>query len=191
MSNPTLASQEDVVTALGRALTSEEVTRVDAMLTKASELFRLRSGQLFTPGTSTVRLKVNAGTVRLPQSPVTSVETVVDDCGAVIPFTRFDQVLTLHRLSHEFVRVSYSHGTYDVPDLVKVTVAEIVARVLRIDPRAAAGVTQRSKTTGPFTTAETFSAYSVGGQLLLSPDDVAIANSFRAPRTSGTIVMRA
>lgn len=191
MSNPTLASQQDVVTALGRALTSEEVTRVAAMLTKASELFRLRSGQLFTPGTSTVRLKVNAGTVRLPQSPVTSVESVVDDCGAVIPFTRFDQVLSLHRLSHEFVRVSYSHGSDEVPDLVKVTVAEIAARVLRIDPRAAAGVTQRSKTTGPFTEAETFSAYSVGGQLLLSPDDVAIANSFRAPRTSGTIVMRA
>ncbi|HXH34331.1 MAG TPA: hypothetical protein VNJ54_07960 [Plantibacter sp.] len=191
MSNPTLAFVPDVEAAMGRALTPEESERAEVMLVKASELFRLRSGRLFTPGSSTVRLKVNGGEVRLPQSPVNDVQSVIDDCGATIPHTRFGQVLTLHRLSHEFVRVSYTHGSDDVPELIRVTIAEITARVLRIDTRAAAGVTQRSKTTGPFTEAEIFATHAVGGQLLLSPDDLAVALSFRAVSTGGTIVQRA
>lgn len=190
MSNPTLASEADVVSALGRALTSEEALRVPDMLVKASDLFRGRAGQLFTPGTSTVRLKVNGGEVRLAQSPATTVLAVTDDDGTAVEFTRFEQVLTVQMRSHEFVRVTYEHGADEVPDLVRTTVADVVARVLSIDPAARAGFTQVQETTGPFSNGGTFAAHAVGGQVMLAPADITTALTFRPPRTGGTIVQR-
>jgi hypothetical protein len=160
------------------------------MLVKASELFRASSGQLFTPGESTVRMKVNGGDVRLAQSPVISVESVTDDCGTAVEFVRHGQVLTVHRRSHEFVRVHYTHGATEVPEIVRVTVAEIVARVLKVDPRATVGMAQFSKGTGPFTESGTFATWAVGGQVMLSPEDVNTAKLFRAPRSSHMIVQR-
>src|SRR5690606_16716463 len=119
-----LASAEDVEAVLGRDLTTEEAVRVEPVLDKASELFRRASGQGFTAGTSTVRLKVNGGQVYLTQRPVVSVESVTDDDGTEVGFDLFGQWLTVDRVSHQFVRVAYSHGGA-VPDLVRLTVAEV------------------------------------------------------------------
>src|SRR5690554_1298715 len=122
-----LASSEDVVDALGRDLTDSEELKVGAILDKASELFRNRSGQQFTPGTSSVRLRVVADKVTLPQRPVVSVESVVEDVagGAAVPFDLFQSALTLdYPRGGDFVRVAYTHGG-DVPDLVRLTIAEI------------------------------------------------------------------
>src|SRR5690606_23180733 len=116
-----LASAADVKKALGRDLTAEELIKIEPVLDKASELFRLRSGQQFTPGTSTVRLKVNGGEVRLPQRPVVSVESVTDDHGNPVSYSLFGSVLTTHLRSHEFVRVSYTHGG-EVPDVVRTAI---------------------------------------------------------------------
>ncbi|MBE7953615.1 hypothetical protein ILP86_04685 [Microbacterium sp. R1] len=173
-----LASQEDVEAAFGRDLTPEEEERVGAILDKASELFRLASGQQFTPGRSTSRIKVNGGRAFLRQKPVTVIHTVTDDRGDDVPFELSPRWLTVPRISHEFVNVDYSHGG-DVPDLVRLTIADVTRQVLSINPNAAEGVTQYSATTGPFTDQYTYATWAQGGATRLAPDDLAVAHSFR------------
>lgn len=188
-----LAEPSDVAAALGRDLTSDENIRVVPILAKASELFRRRSGQQFTPGASRVRLKVTAGRVTLVQRPVVSVESVTTDCDPSWPvqWTLEGSVLRIHPVrSGDFVVVSYTHGSDDVPELVRLTIADIARRVLTIDPAAVRGVSQTGTTTGPFSDQYTFAAWAVGGQTMLSPDDMAIADSFKV-KTYGSIVQSA
>lgn len=181
-----LASQKDVEEALGRQLTLDETARVDAIIDKASELFRKRSGQQFTAGVSTDRVKVTANWVELVQRPVVSVVSVVDDDGHPIGFEQFDSRLHLTSCGVRFVRVTYTHGG-EVPDLVRLTIADIARKVLSIDPKAVSGVTQRGETTGPFSEQYTYATWAQGGQTMLAPDDATIAASFRVKRY-GSIV---
>lgn len=183
-----LASEADVVAAIGRDLTPDEKAKVGAILDKASELFRLRSGQQFTPGSSLVRLKSNGGEIRLPQRPVVSVEAVTLDDGATVPFTLFGSVLTTSLRSHAFARVAYTHGG-EVPDLVRLCIADIGRKVLGIPKAAAEGLSQYSKTDGPFTESGTYATWAVGGQTMLAPDDNALADTFRS-RFGSVIVQR-
>lgn len=178
-----LATSADVIEAMGRDLTSAEEWRVEAILNKASELFRRRSEQTFTVGTSTVRLKVNAGRVYLPQRPVTSVTSVVDDDAAAVVYTRDDQWLTIDAdstsaNSYSFVTVAYAHGG-TVPDLVRLAIADIARQVLTIDANAQTGATQHSQTKGPFTESFTYASWAVGGATRLSPEDNELADSFK------------
>lgn len=173
-----LATAMEVAESFGRDLTPSEQARVGAVLDKASELFRLESGQQFTPGESEARVKVNGGRVFLRQAPVVEVTSVTDDHGRDVPFTLFKQWLTVPKGSHEFVIVSYSHGG-EVPDLVRLTVADVTRQVLSINPNAAEGVSQYSETTGPFTEQFTYASWAQGGAARLAPDDVAVARSFR------------
>lgn len=177
-----LASVTDVESVMGRDLTSDEAARVESVLNKASELFRRESGQQFTAGTSENRLRVRGGDqVFLPQRPVVSVDSVTDDSGDVLEFTSRGQVVTLTSPKGvSWVVVEYTHGG-DVPDVVREAVADIAAVVLRIDASAASGATQASETTGPFTRQATYATWAVGGSTRLSPDDVALARSFRNP----------
>lgn len=187
-----LASSADVVEALGRALTSDEQARVGAILDKASELFRNRSGQQFTAGTSLVRLKVTADYVDLPQRPVVSVESVTQDVagGATISHDLFQSRLTLHGVhAGTMVRVAYTHGG-EVPDLVRLTIADVARKVLLIDPNAVTGRSQFSETTGPFTEQSVYATWAQGGETRLSPEDNAIADSFRV-KTHGSILLSA
>jgi hypothetical protein len=179
-----LAEAADVVKQLGgRALTDSEVIKVEEILDKASELFRRRSGQDFTAGTSEVRLKVNAGRVYLEQYPVTAVTTVVDDDGNDVPYTRTGQWLTIDpsspaRRSDRFVTVNYAHGG-EVPDLVRLCIADVARQILEIDPNAVKAVTQHSKTTGPFTDSFSYASWAIGGATRLSPEDNALADSYK------------
>lgn len=174
-----LASQEDVEASMGRDLTSAEEGRVGAILDKLSELFRRESGQTFTAGTSTVRLKVNGGRVYLPQRPVDTVSSVVDDDGDAVEYTRHDQWLTVPLVSHEFVTVTYTHGAETAPDVVRLAVADAARQVLSIDPNATAGVASYGRTAGPFNEQSTYATWAQGGSARLSPDDLALARSFR------------
>lgn len=174
-----LALIDDVEDALGRDLTPEEMRRVDAILDKASEEFRRRAGQQFTGGTSTVRRKVNGGWVYLQQYPVESVSEVVDLDGNSVDFKVDGQWVHVDLPSDRFVRVTYDHGTNDPPDLVRLAVAEIAKRTLTVSEEAATGVSQFSETTGPFTESRTYSGWAQGGQTLLSPADMALADSYR------------
>lgn len=180
MSLPPLAVEADVIEALGRDLTPSEQDRLEAILLKVSELFRDESGQQFTPGESVSRLKVNGGRVWLPQRPVVEVSSVTDEAGNdVDPVRVHNQWLTVPLASHEFVYVEYSHGAETVPDLVRLTVADVAAGVLSIDPAAARGVSQVSDTGGRYSRSETYAAWAQGGRARLAPDDKAVARKFR------------
>ena len=181
-----LASSEDVVAALGRELTSLEGARVGVILDKASELFRLHSGQQFTEGRSTQRLKVNGRKVRLTQRPVTAVVSVKDDDGNEYEYTRLDSVLTIDLRSHSFVRVAYEHGG-EVPDLVRMTIADVAKMVLSIGTKAVEGHSQYAETTGPFTESGTYATWAIGGATRLSPDDIAFAKTFKV--STGSLIV--
>lgn len=177
-----LAASTDVVAVLGRALTTSETARVGVVLDKASELFRRRSSQQFTTGTPTVRLKVNGGRVYLPQHPVTSVTSVVDELGAAVLYTRAGQWLTIDPASQScnsssFVTVTYAHGA--VPDLVRLAIADIARQVITVDANAQVGITQHTQTKGPFTESFSYASWAVGGMTRLSPEDNALADSYK------------
>lgn len=176
-----LASTADVEAALGRELTSGEQGLAEFALDKASEAFRREAGQTFTPAESTVRLKALGGVVTLPQRPAVDVSAVADDDGNAVEFTLDGQRVVLDADALPYVAVTYEHGG-DVPDLVRLAVAEVVARNLRIDDDAKAGKTQFSNTAGPFTESGAFATWAVGGQVMLSPDDKALARSYRRPQ---------
>lgn len=181
-----LANQADVIEQLGgRGLTPEEEARLGPILDKLSELFRLHAGQTFSAGTAKVRRKVDGGLVFLPQRPVTAVESVTDDHGCAVPFARDGQWLDVGLGSHRFVRVRYTHGG-DVPDLVRLTIADAARQILSIDPKAVAGVTQGSETGGAESISNTYATWAVGGATRLSPEDIAIARTYRtrAPRVT-------
>lgn len=179
-----LASVVDVESAFGRYLTPAESDRAEAVLAKVSELFRRESGQHFTSGSSSVRVKVDGQRVYLPQRPVVSITSVIDEDGVDVEYTQFGQWLEDVELgSDQFVTVTYSHGG-TVPDLVRLTVAEAVKTVLSIAEPATQGITQRSEADGSLSESTSYAAWAVGGQTMLSPADVALARSyhFRPPR---------
>src|SRR5699024_4919259 len=115
-------------------------------------------------------------------------EEVTDDSGAPVEWSLHNQWLTVPLMSHEFVTVTYSHGG-DVPDLVRLTVADVVATVLSLDPGAIAGVSQESQNAGPFTRSRTYASWAQGGRARLAPEDLAVAKSFRS-KTPTVWVMR-
>ncbi len=177
-----LATSADVVSVLGRDLTEIESARVDAILDKASELFRIRSRQEFTDGVSLVRLRVLDGTIRLTQRPVVSVESVETLDGVGVEFTLFASEVRVDS-SEAFLNVAYTHGG-EVPDVVRLCIAEVAKRVLVIPEMANAGMNQFSQTTGPFNESGTFANWAVGGQTMLAPDDLALADTFKIRRGS-------
>lgn len=180
-----LATKEDVVKALGRDLTASEANQVDVHLLKVSELFRLEARQQFTLGRSTNRLRVTAGALTLPQRPVRAVLTV--DGEPADRFNLIGQRLEVPVPTGTTVVVDYEHGSDEVPDLVTLTVAGIVAQLFEADPRARAGVSQRGETRGPFSSQETYAAWAQGAAPRLAPDDVRTAQSYRV-KSYGLIV---
>lgn len=174
-----LAAPSDVEEFLGRSLTTDEAARCEAILRKASALFRREARQDFTVGESTVRRKVNGGEVVLPQSPVREIWSVTDDRGRDVSYSLRGQILRVPLTSSEFVLVEYEHGAETVPELVKDTVAEIAKKVLSISPNAVSGLTQAGFTAGPMSSQETYATWAQGGQTMLAPDDLATARSFR------------
>lgn len=178
-----LATVEDVETQLGRDLTDAETARVADILAKASTLFRRIARQDFTAGESTVRLKVEGGAIRLAQTPADEVTAAVADDGTDVDHELKGQLLWVTRngcplASHEFVTVTYSHGGV-VPDDVRVTIAEIAAKVLRIPASAAAGIATQSRGAGSYSESNTYAGWAVGGATSLSPEDRALAESYR------------
>lgn len=192
---PTLATAEDVAALLGRGLTTSERARVDADLVKLSARFRREARRQFTPGTSTVRRKINGREVWLPESPVTAVTAVLlsnpggplDGEPAEFIWTAGQTVYLAHRWGdHRFVLVTYNHGADQVPPEVLAAVAEAAKRPFDLDEAAKAGAQQASKTAGPFTESRTYPAWAIGGEAQLSPNDLALARTFR-PKARPTL----
>lgn len=183
-----LASSDDVVEALGRALTTSEDTKVEAALAKASELFRYEAQRTFTPGRKTSRLKVVGGEVRLTETPIVTVHSVTDDDGNPVTWTLFATTLTIDACAWPFVRVDYSYGDDNVPELVRTTVAGMVAGAFGLDKRAREGMTQFQEAMGPASHSGTFATWAIGGQVAMSPSDLAIARKLRPVKLGGTVV---
>lgn len=182
MQAPMFCAEGDVKDVLGRDLTSSELTRWKPIAAKATALFQRESGQTFLPGRSTVELQVVGEQVYLMQRPATEIHSVTDSNGDPVTFRRhLGQRLDVPDLpTSAMVTVDYSHGSEQIPALVTLTIAEIVMKVLTIDPGAAAGRVQYSRTAGPYTEMATYATWAQGGQTMLSPADAAIARSYRA-----------
>lgn len=202
-----LATVEDIDLG-GRVLSEAETERAARLIAQASARFRREARQDFTPGESAVRLRVTDRKVYLPQWPAGLVLGVLDDDGRPVAWSRIPEGGQTIRLDvggelairpdvivappggsrcPQFVTVHYRHGG-QVPDDVVGAVAGAVARVLNADPDAVRGVAQTTDTRGPFSRTRQFASWSVGGQLLLSPDDLTLARSYR-PRSPRLLVM--
>lgn len=173
-----LASITDVEDGLGRSLTSEEQARAVVLLDRASAVFRKRARQPFQAGTSTVRLRSRAGTVRLPYAPVTDVTAVTEDDGTAVTDWEWEAGQVVTCLPCGWLHVTFDHGHDTIPADVVGAVSGMVERALSASPAANAGATM--ETTGPFQVQ--YAAWAIGGQVLLSPADKAVADSYRLPR---------
>jgi hypothetical protein len=193
MADP-LATLEDVEARLGRPVTSEELTRIDAVLADVSARVRSYTGQQISLDTTTQRVPVRSGAARLPQRPVVDVDAVADHHGNAIPFDwdGGDRVLLgLGILHSQFdwepwrsplraVQVTYTHGHDPVPDAIVGVVASIAARTVVRSP-ADAGVVQESIDGYSYTVGQVGAAGGFG----LFPDERQILDRFR--RSGGTI----
>lgn len=180
-----LATIGDVEARLGRSLTVAEISKASAYLDDASALFIQRAVQKFEQGESTVRLFPRDGVVRLVQRPVIDIVDVTDIDGVSIDYT-FDGHQSLYDLgAYTPVTVTYEHGSTTIPADVVAVVAGMVARTLSISPDAAAGVQQQ--TVGPFS--QSYAAWAVGGQVMMSPTEAKVADSYRGQtfRSTSTI----
>lgn len=170
-----LATIADVEARLGRSLTAGETSQANAWLTDASAMFVQRAVQKFEVSESTVRLFPRDGIVRLVQRPVIEIVSVTDIDGAEIDYT-YDGHQSIYELgTYSPVIVNYEHGSATIPDDVVAVVAGMVVRTLLVPDDAAAGIQQQS--VGPFS--QSFAAWAVGRQVLMSPSDIEVANYYR------------
>jgi hypothetical protein len=170
-----LATIEDVEARLGRELTEGEAAQAEAWLVDASAIFVQRAIQKFEVSESTVRLFPRDGVVRLVQRPVIEIISVTDIDGVEIEYT-FDGHQSLYELgSYSPVIVNYEHGSETIPADVVAVVAGMVVRTLNIPADAAAGIQQQA--VGPFS--QSYAAWAVGRQILMSPADIEVANFYR------------
>ena len=189
-----LASADDVARELGLEsqtdLSTAQNYRVPSLLARASHLFQKAADRQFTTDTYTVRLKVTGGRVRLPESPVTSVDSVVDDVGNAVTYTRHGQWLDIDTHFNSdvsfavlppegcvsFVTVTYDGG--EIPVVVKGAVAAMAARYLNVDPQALTGAKSVNLITGPFQSNITYNDWA-SETMCLSDDDQKLAETFR------------
>lgn len=191
-----LATVADVQARLGRTLTDAETTRAEALLEDASAAVRAYTGQHITADTTTVRAKVNGGTIRLTQRPVTDVATIEDTNGNDVAFTWYAgeviQVATNVPDSWAwvpwvdgiaYVDVTYTHGYDEVPGDIVAVVCQMAARALG----------QAADDSGK--TSETIAGYSytvgtaaASGAVGLLPDERAVLDRYRRPAGMASIL---
>jgi hypothetical protein len=130
MSLDPLATIADLEARLGRALTGTDADRAAALLVDASATVRNRTGQTFVAETTTARLRVRGTQLRLPQRPVTAVNTITNVDGDEVGFTwHGGDSLTLDSVpTVGWVDVDYDHGYEDVPDDIIGVVCNIAGR---------------------------------------------------------------
>lgn len=192
-----LANVDDLETRLGRTLTATEGPRAEALLDDASAAVRGYTGQQITrpepddddARVSTTRLKVNGGTVRLPQRPVTAVTAVADTNGNNVLFTWYaGEVIQVAPNVPDswawvpwvngiaYVDVTYAHGYDEVPGDIVAVVCQMAARALGQAPDDSGK------------TSETIAGYSytvgtaaASGAVGLLPDEKAVLDRYRRP----------
>ena len=182
-----LASVSDLEAALGRDLNETEKRRAEFVLDKLSAAFRDRARQTFTVEQYTHRLKVDGGGRLFPtRTPLLAVHSVTTDDGTPVAWQLRHGFVQVDMPASDFLVVTYTAGLSEVPAAVRLQLADSARRILLLPDAAAQGAAQSTDTTGPFTQSRQYATWAVGGQVLLSPDDQALADSFR-PRRAGHV----
>lgn len=133
-------------------MTTPESFRLVYVVEHVSAAIRSYTGQEFTEATTTERLRVQRGIVRLPQRPVSAVSAVEDINGNTVPYqwdgldrlryvgtgvaNRWD--LEGYALPVEVVDVTYTHGYATVPADVEGVAAQMVMRAFGLNQNNAA-----------------------------------------------------
>lgn len=177
---------EQVEHALGRELDEAEKDRCSHIIEHLSNKFCAEAGIDFTLKKYTHWVKVNSGQARIHYTPIVAVSEVTDTAGNPIEYRRHGNVLTVPLGSGEIVCVTYTAGYENPPADVVTQLIDSACRVMNISPEASRGYSQHSTTAGPYTESGTFATWAVGGQAMLSPEDVRLARTYR-PKKYGNV----
>lgn len=161
-----LATSDDVVERLGRALTSSESAKIDAILVDVSAAIRAYTGQSFTLEETTELCKIRNGGVRLSQRPVVDVSAVDDGNGNSLSFEWLEGdgrvSLTNSGYLNEWelniapgtrvgkASVTYEHGYDTMPNDIIGLACHLTSRALGT-PSTQSGITQESITNYSYT----------------------------------------
>lgn len=176
-----LARVQDVEASLGQSIPDNQQERVEFILDKLSEAFIARARNPFEVRTYKHRLKVNGGRALPNRIPLLSVQRVESDRGKTIPW-QVRQGAIIVDASLDFVIVTYTAGYETIPKVVRLQIAESARRVYQIPDFAKQGIAQHTHSAGPFSKTYQVATWAVGGQSILSPDDIALADRFRPVR---------
>jgi hypothetical protein len=172
-----LASVADLEGRLGRTFTVEESARATLLLADASAAVRAYTGQQFTAATNqTVRLKSRAGTVRLPQRPITAVDTIENVDGDALEFT-WDAGNTVSISGYPlnaWVDVTYDYGYAEIPADIVAVVCQMAGRAMGT-PADEAGYASESIGTYSYSVGAAAAAGGVG----MLADERAVLDRYR------------
>jgi hypothetical protein len=190
-----LADIDDLTIRLGRDLYGADLIKAHTLLEDASAAVRAYTGQQFTLADLTSRLRVSRGKVRLPQRPVTAIDSVDDVDGNALAYTwDAGDIIYLATSSlgpaYEFtfvpritpvmwVDVTYTAGYETVPDEIVAVVCEKVRRSL--DSPVSGAVT--SQTMGD--ASQSFGAVGAAGIAGFFSDEREVLDRYR--RVGGSI----
>jgi hypothetical protein len=172
---PALATTAEA-TALG-------ITASEPALLRASTRVRSFTGQDISAGTSTVTLRGPVS--RLPQRPVVSVTTVLDEDGEAVEYEMNGSQITAE--STDLLTVEYAHGYAEgeIPDEIVELVATVASRLEQVDPSLAAGVVQEQSGS----VSQTFGVDAWKGLSSLTSEEKAVLNRL-FPSYGGIVVQR-
>lgn len=182
-----LATTDDLADRLGRSFSADEAAQAALLLDDASAAVRGHTGQQFTEDTTTERLRVRNGRVRLAQLPVTDVDGVTDIDGNDVAFTwdggeRLDVSSSVpdnwawepRKSGLAYVDVTYTHGYATIPDVIVAVVCQMAGRALG-RPADETGVTQESIAGYSYTVGAAAAAGAVG----MLADERAVLDRYR------------
>lgn len=178
-----LASIEQLEARLGRAIADDEETRAQALLDDASATVRSYTGQQFSSASSTQRLSVRNGRVRLPQRPVVAVSAVRDDDGNALAYRwpgEGAELLCLDAAQlcrcggRPYVVVDYDHGYTATPDDIVAVVCNVAGRALGVNVTDAA--TSQQSISGY---SESFGPVGAAGPVGLFSQEIAVLDRYK------------
>ena len=150
---------------------------------RASARVRAYTGFTLTEGSYTAVAR--GPKVQLPERPVVSVTSVVDDDGVELEFTLRAGGMLDVACAGENVTVEYEAGYTVLPDALVELVCSIASRLDTVDPAAATGVQQ--ETGGSESVTYGFDSYNALAELTTG-EKRALDKMF--PRRPGVVVMR-
>lgn len=197
-----LAAPSDVIARLGRDLTAPELRRIEALLDDASAAVRsVCGGDPFERATTTTRLRIRDGQVRLPLAPVNDVISVKwpdpDHTDVGWFFWEGLDVVTLWRQEfglpsisatpylrafYRVVDVEYDHGYDNIPAVVVGIVASVTARALGVQPDQSDLASQSIEGFS-----ESWRGQSAAGGFALLPDELKALEAASTTNTIGSI----